>query len=203
MSKNGRGCFGLVGIVLVVGFTLTGCKRDVRLAGRKIRSVSVGAVTHYGVALDKEATPEQVAYVVLRAIRDDFLAKTPEERDAALDVQLELSAAGAIQARNRTGTPKDEFVYNVVYHWTPTVSHYVKDFETDFEAAKARLRVTIPRAVKGADAADEQCHVLMEVKDPSGDPNAQAVMVIRMVREQGYWRVTNLGFEPTMRKVGK
>src|SRR3972149_10392414 len=84
-----------------------GCGGDARLAGQRIRSVTVRSVAHYGVTLDQQASPEQVAYVLLRAVRDDVVAKSREERDTALDKQFDLCAATVIQNKNRTSLPRD------------------------------------------------------------------------------------------------
>jgi hypothetical protein len=190
----------------IVALTLAGpggCRRDVRLAGRTLRSVTVRTVTHYGMTLDQDASPAQVAYVLLRAIRDDFLATTQEAREAALDIQFDLCAADAIARAKRLTISRDEFIHNVVYRWTPTVSHYVHDFETDWEKAVARFVVSQPQPVSDAPSASMTCDVSMELTDPSGDPNARAVMKIYLAQDKGYWRVLHLGFEPTIRSIGQ
>jgi len=200
---------GMRSIGAVVGLSVTtagalavwcGCGGDARLADRKIRSAKVRSVTHYGVTLDQQATPEQVAFVVLRAIRDDVSATTNEQREAALDKQFDLCAASVLQKKNRTSMPRDEFIHSVVYHWAPTVSHYVGDFETEWDKAAARLvRATAP---SDQPANPEETEVYMELADPGGDPKARIVMVIWMARDGGFWRVTHLGFDPTKRSVG-
>ena len=125
----------------------TGCSRDVRLTGRTIPSVTVRAVTHYGVTLDEPASPEQVAYVLLRAIRDDFLAGDEAAREAALAIQFDVCAARELAARNPTSAHRDEFIYSIVHHWTPTVSHYVHDFEPDWAKSQGRfVRRDLPSA---------------------------------------------------------
>jgi len=178
------------------------CSRDARLVGRNVRKdVTVRAVTHYNVTLDEAATPEQVAYVALRAVRDDFLATDTEEREAALDRQFDVCAADVIATRNRTGLKRDEFVYAVVHRWTPTVSHYVADFETDWEAAAERFVRTDPRLSKESHSDAMECEVLMEVNDPSGDPSAHALLVVYLAQDGGFWRVIHLGFDPTRRSI--
>jgi hypothetical protein len=188
------------GAVLLVA--LGGCSRDVRLSGRKLRTVTVGTKSHYGVKLDPAATPEQVAYVLLRAIRDDFQARTSAEREAALDVQFDLAAVNVIGKHNRARMNPAEFLYNVVYRWTPTVSHYVSDFETDFDRARPRLLVSDPKPAADATDGSQECEVRMEVRDPGGDPNARAVMVVYLSQDSGYWRVLHLGFDPRKRTLG-
>ncbi len=191
-------------VTLITGFALCpwgGCSRDVRLAGRDVRSVTVGPVDSYGMRLDEEATPEQVTYVLLRAIRDDFLASTPQQRKTALDIQFDICAANVLRGKNRKGMSRDEFVYNVVYRWTPAVSHYVENFETDWELAKARFVRGGPEPANGSDTDPKKCTVLMELEDPSGEPDARVVMIVWLARDSGFWRVLHLGFDPRRRSI--
>jgi hypothetical protein len=202
-KRKVRSIWAAVGLTATAAGALAvwcGCGGDARLAGHKIRSVTVRSVTHYGITLDQQAAPEQVAFVLLRAIRDDVSAKTRGDREAALDKQFDLCAANVLQKRNRTSMPRDEFVHGVVYHWAPTVSHYVGDFETDWGQAAARLVRTKPNT--DSKASPEETEVYMELADPGGDPKARVVMVIWMAQDGGFWRVTHLGFDSTRRLVG-
>ncbi len=180
---------------------LGGCNRDARLAGKNIPSVTVKPVTHFGVTLDESASPKQVAYVLLRAVRDDFLADTEAEREAAMQVQFDVCAANVLASGNRTSTSRDEFIYDVVYHWTPTVSHYVGDFETEWSVAASRLVQTEPAPVSETGDGALECEVRMQLNDPGGDPNARVVMIIWMVQDEGMWRATHLGFDATRRSI--
>ena len=180
---------------------LTGCSRDVRLANKNIRSVTVRPVTHFGISLDEAATPREVAYVALRAIREDFLAATPEAREAALGKQFDVAAANVIQTKNRTHLKRDEYVHNVVYRWTPTVSNYVNSFDTEWENANRRLLRRVQKPDQGGGNELEECEVLLEVDDPSGDPNARVVIIVWLAKDSGYWRVVHLGFDREMRSI--
>ena len=171
-----------------------GCERDAHLAGQKLRHATIKTVTYYGVTLDQNATPEQVAFVALRAIRDDFLAKTPAEREAALDKQFDVCAADAIASRNRSALSRDELVHYVVSEWAPTVSHYVADI--DIEPGKAVARMVNRGAAKPVFDEVPECELALEVADPGGDPMARVVMLIWLARDSGYWRVLHFGFEP-------
>ncbi len=189
-------------VVITTGvIAMTGCRRDVRLAGRNIPDVKVQTVTHYGVTLDESASPEQVAYVALRAIADDFRAASADARDAALAIQFDVCAANIIASRNRTSVERKEHVYNIVYRWTPTVAHYVADFPTDWESAKSRLRRGALTRTKSGAGEIEEAAVVMEVDDPSGDPRARVVLVVFMAKDGGYWRVIHLGFDPNRRTI--
>lgn len=189
-------------VVMTAGvLATTGCRRDVRLAGRNIPDVKVQTVTHFGVTLDESASPEQVAYVALRAIADDFRAADADVRDAALAIQFDVCAAAVIGRRNHTSVDRKEHVYNIVYRWTPTVSHYVADFPTDWEAAKDRLQYRSFAPIKNGPDETEEAVVMMEVVDPSGDPRARVVLVVFMAKDGGYWRVIHLGFDPGRRTI--
>jgi len=184
----------LVGLSAVSGAVWCGCGRDVRLAGKKIHHVQVGPVSQYGLALDQSATPEQVAYVALRAIRDDSFAATPAEREVAKDVQFRVAAADVIAMRNRTSLSRDEYVHHVVTHWTPAVSHYAGDFESDPEKALPRFKNR--GTSRSSDGSVAECELEMAVADPSGDPAANVIIVVWLAKDGGYWRVTHFGFEP-------
>ena len=105
-SKANAVVLPVLAAALLVGSTA--CRRDVRLADKKLRNPTVKAVSAYGMTLDEQASPQQVAFATLRAIRDDFLAPDREAREKALDIQFELCAANKISERNipkRLGFP--------------------------------------------------------------------------------------------------
>lgn len=186
------------GMVLMVALAAVwlgcGCGRDVRLAGKKVRHVQVRPVSHFGLNLDEIATPEQVGFVAMRAIRDEMNASSPAAREAALDVQFDMAAVGAMASRNRTSLTRDEYIHHVVTHWTPTVSHYAWDFPVHFEAARSRL---VNRgATKATGDGISETELAMVVHDPGGDPAANVVMRIWLAKDSGMWRVTHFGFEP-------
>jgi len=186
-----------VGVGLAVGIvvmSVSGCQRDVRLADKKLRNPTVRAVTAYEITLDAQATPEQVAYVVLRAAVDDFRAPNDQAREKALDIQFDICAANEIQRLNTTSLQPEEWLYEVVNHWTPTVSHYVDDFPRTWTEAHERLVLRGPtESTEGV----EECEVLIEVDNVKvgRDPNARVVIVIWLAKDNGFWRVVHLGFD--------
>lgn len=184
-------------VVLLVGH---GCSRDVRLSGREVPTVSVGSVSHFGMSLDEQATPQQVVFAALRAIRDDFHAKDRAARERAMAIQFDLCAANELAARNRTSASRDEFIFRVVNRWTPTVSHYVDRFETDWAKAEPRL-VRRDQPPSEGESGAKACRVLMEVDDPSGDPTARVVLTAWLVRDSGFWRVMHFGFDAGRRSI--
>ncbi len=178
-----------------------GCARDVYLDDQKVRSVVVRPVSLFGLRLDETASPEQVAYAALRAIREDFNATTAVQREEALDKQFDLCAANEIQARNRRSLTRDEFVHNVVYRWTPTVSHYVGDFGATWESARKRFRRRTMTPIERSPDGAKECEIAFEVDDPSGDPSARVVLLVWLAQDKGLWRVLHFGFDPTTRTV--
>jgi len=190
-----------VGIVAAFAMiAVSGCSRDVRLADQKLRDVQVGTVTHYGITLDQDASPKQVAFVLLRAMREDFEATSEAEREAALDVLFDVAAANELQKFNTTGLTREEALFNFVYHWTPAVSHYTEQFPTEWERAESRFLQVIPKADPDK-RSPEESQVLLEVDDPGGDPNGGAVLVVSLVKDKGYWRVLRVGFAPKLREI--
>ncbi|MFQ5413435.1 MAG: hypothetical protein ACE5E6_03155 [Phycisphaerae bacterium] len=175
-----------------------GCRRNVRLADEHIRHATVRVVEHYGIRLDRDATPKQVAYVLLRAVYDDFRADTPAERDAAMDVEFDVCAADELARTNTTSMTRDEFITMVVRLWTPTLAHYVGSFPRSWEEADRRLVVS---PIARAPRKSEMVGVKMVAADPSGDPNADVVVVVWMVKDDRFWRVTHTGFDVGKRSI--
>jgi len=188
--------------VMVIGVAcLGGCKQDVRLADHRVRHPEVRTVSHYGLTLDESATPKEVSYVLLRAIHDDFTAETKDARETALDIQFDLCAAGAIAQRNPTSLPRDDFLYTVIYRWTPSVAHYVDSFPKDWEEAKARFVRSLNKSSGGGETTATEARVYIELQDPSGDANAQVVLIVGLAKDSGYWRVRELNYDYKRRSI--
>lgn len=181
----------------------SGCGRDARLADREIRDVTARTVTHYGVTLDQKATPQQVTYVLLRAIRDDFLAENAAARDAAIDKLLDVCAANEIYALHPPSLDRAETIYKVARRWTPTVAHYVDDFETEWDEANSRFTMRGPQPVANSTTGANECQIIMELADPSADrdPHANVLLIVKLVQDSGYWRVFRVGFTPLQRSM--
>lgn len=189
------GCSGLVGA------GLCGCGRDARLADHRLRDPKVRDVEHYGLRLDKDATPQQVVFVLLRALRDDCQAATASDRESALDVQFDVAAASELRASSTSGRAPAEFLYRMVYHWAPTVCYYAAQLPTEWAAAKDRFVLVGPLPSRNSRAATEESFVLMQFDDPAGDPNGDVVLSVNLVRDGGFWRVRRVGYEPSHRKL--
>lgn len=183
------GTFGVAVAILAPG-----CGRDVRLSGQKLRQPVVQTVSMYGLTLDQSATPEQVAFAALRAVRDDVRATSESAREEALDRQFQLCAANEIARQNRTRLSRDEHLTRVMLGWAPTISHYVDQFPNTWDEASTRLvHRASTRSNSGGDAPTGM-EVLLEVRDPKGDAGGSAVLVVWVVQDSGYWRVTHFGF---------
>ncbi|UCG16813.1 MAG: hypothetical protein JSV19_02015 [Phycisphaerales bacterium] len=204
---------GSVSLLLLVAagcVFLSGCQRDATLTGANIRKAEVRVVTDQGLVLDEQATPTQVAFVLLRAIRDQVRAADTDAREKALQRQFALCAPETIyQAHYQYYTrligsytaDRDETVYRVVRSWAPRVARYVGAFDFDWPAAEQRL---VQSAVgKGASDGNEISSVLVEAADPNGDPNASVVIKIDLTRESGFWRVRWIGFWRKTRHLGR
>lgn len=193
---------GSVWFAVVACAAVGGCSRDVRLSGKKLRSPVVREAFHYGVKLDQQASPEQVTYVLLRAIRDDVNAASAQAREEALDIQFDVCAADELARRNKTRLARDEFIYHAVNSWAPTLSHYAGSFPTSLDDAKARF---VRREGKlGSDAKPTAgTAVLLEVEDPSRNANANAVVSVLLIQDGGFWRVIEVGFVHGKRSIDK
>lgn len=189
---------------------MCGCQRDATLTGANIRKGDVRVVTDQGLILDEQAAPTQVAFVLLRAIRDEVRAEDPDARERAFQRQFDLCAPETIyQANYRYYTrligsytaDRDETVYRAVRSWAARVARYVDAFDFDWPAAERRFAQSA--VGKAASDGSEITSVLVEAADPDGDPNASVVVKIDLTRESGFWRVRWIGFWRKDRHLGR
>lgn len=172
----------------------------------------VKTVSAYGLTLDESATPEQVVYVLLRAIADDVTAAQAHEHDKqreALLLTYRLGAYSVIEKRlvdvlnqslasevKSLGKDRDRRLFDFVKGWAPIASHYVRGFDTDSRAAMARMSVQ-------ASPDGERIHVYYPVcHDPQeSDPakRQEATLDIELAKEKAgsrsYWRVARVAFK--------
>ncbi len=191
----------LLALICLIGASATGCNDKSRDVGKRVRHHVVETVVDQGVTLDESAGPEEVVYVLLRAIVDDYAAgKDAALREAAFDRQLALCAPDHIFSRTvRKSFGREEGVQRIVWRWAPVLGHYRGDFPADLESAKRRL-VTV-RQVKDDDGRLERARVELEVASPDEDPNASVVAQFQLVREGGYLRVAQVGFVKGRRHI--
>ncbi len=173
---------------------------------------ATGPVTACGLTLDEHATPQQVAFVLLRALADDVQAAQTHRREdqrAAQELAWSLAAYDVIAERlieshNRTrpgapisslGADRDRRIWQVVHFWAPIVAHYVPGFDVDFQAAADKMLVAMSQDRRSA-------HVFYPtMRDPSQvEPAAQERAVIdvelhmQKAGDQEYWRVARVAF---------
>jgi hypothetical protein len=187
---------------------LLACSKETVLRGETVRHVVVGPVTDQGIVLDENATPKQVTYVALKAIRDDVLADGDHEaREAAFDRELAVCAPDAIFRHYRRffgsyPVERDESVHKCVRMWAPTLDRYVGNFDFDWPTAQQKMLQLKPRTSSPDEG--QSVTVLLEAADP--DPNvvgdASVVIRIELVQENGFWRVSHVGFHPRVRHLG-
>jgi hypothetical protein len=197
--------FAALTSALLIG-TLTGCTDT----EGDIPKPQVKTVTAYGQTLDQDATVQQVAYVLLRAIADDITAAQNQERDKqkqALNLTFSLAAYSEIEkqilqseGRKDLGKQPEKKLFKFVKFWAPIAGHYINSFDTDLPAAVKKMKVKPTKDEKSANVYYPVCH------DPSEtDPAKQqtATLNITLVKEKSgvrsYWRVARIGYRPKTR----
>ncbi|MCH7701433.1 MAG: hypothetical protein IID37_07070 [Planctomycetes bacterium] len=171
----------------------------------RVRSLTatVRTVTDAGLTLDENATPQQVVYALLQAIKDDVRAgNNQEERREAIDRQLALCAPQEIDLRfggRRSIESREEGIYRVVRYWGAVVSYYVDDLDVNLETMTADMAVsTLPRGRANRTGTSELRKVILTLVDPQApDDSRQRVRLrIDLAKESNYWRVCHVGYEP-------
>jgi len=198
----------LLSAAMIGGFILAGCTRDPE--HQDIPPTKVVAVQAYGQNLDDSATPQQVVYVLLRSIADDVNAaqahKTKEQKEA-FKITHSLAAYSVIEQRlldvlNTTrpqktsslGPDRDMQLYDLIHQWAPIVSHYVRSFETDFNAASQKMSASTTPDQKTTHVLYQAAH------DPSatGEARGDVTIDIELVKEPAgpneYWRVARISY---------
>ncbi len=177
----------------------------------EIPPADVRVVEAYGVRLDEDASPTEVAYVLLRTLADDVHAARAhqhEKQEEAVEQTFALAAyddierrilgiknLGQKQPKPKLGDDRDEQIFEIVNRWAPIVSYYVESFPGDFDTAKAGFKVR-------EEKTGGLVHVYCDLKhDPAEmDPAKQetATLDIEMVRQsagsKAYWRVARMSY---------
>lgn len=191
------------GVILSVAVAVvySGCGRDARLVGRKLRMPVMRPVSYAGVELGPSASPRQVAWAMLKAIHDDVQARDASSREAAQDVQFDLCAAPVLVSRAVGGVNPAEWLYRFVSTWAPMLARYVDNFSGPADTPPEELEVVAESSFKNADA----CEVRMPLTDPE-DPRGSVYLRVQLAhvdREDvpsaapngKLWRVSGLYFE--------
>ncbi len=190
-------------MIAAIGAGTIACGRNAKLAGHDIRDVSVGTISAYGKTLDQDATVQEVLYVLLNAVADDYEATDKVERDKAMEIQFGVCAPAKIKRalaglRELGEQELKEGLYDAVRHWTPILAFYSHSFRDDFDTLSDRMHVIISEGKEGQQA---EADAYLNVPHPNAEdnPNAGAVARFFLVKEQGYWRVWWVGWETTTR----
>lgn len=166
-------------------------------------------ITAYGVTLDENATPQQVAFVLLRTMADDMAAARKGDRDAqrkALDDTFALAAHDEIERRlleafnkdkavkrDSLGSNKAEDLMNIIKLWTPIVGYYVESFDTDLDQAVEHMKI-----VEQTNSKVEIHYVVRHLPtDQHPEPDAATLAIeLTPVTAGGkdYWRVVRVYF---------
>jgi hypothetical protein len=188
---------------LIVAFGFWGCASESRKVGQRVRDLAVRTVEDQGLTLDEQADPRDVVYVFLRAVYDDYAAgDNRDAREAAFDRQLNLCAVDYIASRAfRQSLGRNKSVQQIVWRWAPIVGHYREDFPKDVAIARTRMVADRIETVTISGSDYEVTRVLLELASPDGDPNASVVAQFQLVREQGYWRIGQVGFVKSIRHI--
>jgi hypothetical protein len=195
-----------VGLVLGVTATalccwVAGCADESRSVGKHIRHHVVETVVDQGVTLDRNAGAEEVVYVFLRAVADDYGAGDDMDlREAAFDRQLAVCAPDYMFGRVfRKSLGRDKAVQEIVWRWAPVLGHYRADFSASLSEAKERMIVA--RRGEAPEGDGTYGDAFIEFASPDGDPNASVVAKFLIVREKGYLRIAQVGYEKRIRHL--
>jgi hypothetical protein len=196
---------------LLAGGLTSGCDNSSK---EKAPPAEIKTVEAYGATLNPAATPQQVAYVLLRSIADDYAAaraKDAKAQQAAQLVTYSLCAPRTIEGRlvqtinllnpnakkTSLGDERDERLFKTVHLWGPVVGHYLPSF------ANADLKTVTRDSWATISADGQQSHVYYPVShDPAADPAKAetATINVELVREAAqvagpeYWRVATVRF---------
>ena len=93
--------------------------------------------------------------------------------------------------------------YDAVDHWAPIASHYIRSFETDEQAAFAKMTEVVAPDGRVGKVYVDVAH------DPQATQPAkrqEVSLVVDVAKEKGadggeYWRVVKLGYQPKMRVI--
>lgn len=204
------GAVAMIGLAALAA-VFSGCNQT----EPEVPEARVRTVEAYGVTLDADASPQQVAYVLFKSIADDYAAARVKDFDAqrkAQELTFALAAPSKIEERllesanqinpsrkkESLGPDRDKKLFKTVHYWAPIVGHYVASFaDIDLETLVRESWVTITPDGRTA-------HVYYPVVHDPGeaDPDKAetATISIEMVPEQAqaggpeYWRVARVQF---------
>ncbi|MBI4582060.1 MAG: hypothetical protein HY718_20350, partial [Planctomycetes bacterium] len=201
----------IVAVLLVAGgLVFAGCTDD----EEKPPAAEVRTVEAYGVTLGPEATPQEVVYVLLRSIADDYEAAKAKDAKAARSAQeltfslaapkiMEERLVGAVNQLNdlhkkSLGDERDARLFKTARYWAPIVGHYRASFQ-DIDLATLTRDSWVAMAADGRTA--EFFHPVAHDRSQTDPAKAEtATLKIELNRESAqaggpeYWRVSRVRF---------
>ena len=192
-----RRCLWLAGLTVPLVFPSLGCD-DPTLAGSALEESEIpeGPLQAYGLTLDENASPRDVAYTALRLLKDEAAALQRRDREQRRQIFVQccqLAARdqlyeGYQQVLKRDLMPVEitptQAAQKLVMYWGPIIAHYVDSLEEDYEQATARMYERVP-------PNGTRAWVLCDVTGRDGQP---ATVRIDLFDTPGGWRITRIGF---------
>lgn len=182
---------------LSLALIVAGC-RDARLSEVDPNDGAVRTVSAYDITLGPDASPEDVVYVLLRAIHDHVKAAQAGDRAAvraAQKIERSVAAPKRIYELLHTSIPESalpsnltraQAVYFETKSWAPVAAHYAEDLHMTREQAESRMReVNRPPDVRVV-------HIDLE----NEEDHRHATLAISCAKEDGYWRVFKVAYSP-------
>lgn len=171
-----------------------GCDRS-GTAGRHTYKAKVETIRLYDVELGPDASPEDVAYVLLRVVRDKREAVRTNDRatsEKMTEALVSLAAPEKILSEYQSRVPSgavnllnvDKTANEAARTWGPSLAHYTDCFKTD-RAEAAKVMTTLRRS-------DQQAVVMVPVYEKTYA--SSATLQVKLIKEQGYWRVWGVAY---------
>ncbi len=163
------------------------------------------------MTLDENATPEQVVWVLLSAIREDVRTKVDtQDWNDLMKLQCQLANVELLRSRVDTAgrgryLDSDSLFFSIVRGWAPALNGYAEYFDDEFEAAKARMTskpINDPRLPEKYHPIQVVNYVLQaaEFDGPVGLNRGVNIQFALSRTQDGYWRVyaVSLGPPPSL-----
>jgi hypothetical protein len=197
----------LVCVLAATAGVLAGC-RNQEAPPETLKPIVVGPVKLYGMNLGPGATPQEVTFALMQALRETVTTARrrhlPDRREALqerIENELELCAPSRIY-QNVIGTlvpegvelkERDNVVYKIVKLWAPIAARYVDCFSSDAAKMIAAMRV---KRLSETDA-----RVSYDVTDPVDHTKMTFQVFLTLepgtepaYRNEKFWRVYRLGY---------
>ncbi|MBN1342760.1 MAG: hypothetical protein JXQ73_08785 [Phycisphaerae bacterium] len=161
-----------------------------------LRNYKVGTVEYYGVRLDEKASPRDVVYVLLSAVKDNFeAAKAPTRQEQsegvrkAREIQLAVAAptgimdlflkGGAVLPGKDPEKEREKLILRTVLGWARTVGFYVDGIDL------SRRDTWLESIDKSNQGGPERATVRLE----ASKGRFQTVIVVQLIKESAHWRI--------------